>query len=49
MNLEAVLTIGGYEAEVIRLVAEKQGKSPEEVVLSFFGIGCNAPSGDGEQ
>lgn len=34
----------GYLAELIKLQAEKLGKTPQEYVLSFFEIRCIAPS-----
>lgn len=37
------IVISGYTAEVIVLLAERLGITPEEYVLSFFRRGCNAP------
>lgn len=34
----------GYLAELIRVLAEKEGKTPEAFVLSFFEVRCNAPT-----
>ena len=39
---ERMTTITGYEAELIRLMAERLGKTPEEFVLSFFDARCIA-------
>ena len=40
---EHTQTFTGYLAELIRLQAERMGKSPQAYVLSFFETGCNAP------
>lgn len=47
MTIEVEVSIDGYNAEVIRLLAERAGKTPEEYVLSLFAPGCNAPLGEG--
>lgn len=44
VNVETrTATFNGYIAEMIRLQAERKGMSPEEYVLSFFEMRCNAP------
>lgn len=43
-EVEHVETFDGYLAELIRVQAEKDGKTAEELVLSFFDARCNAPS-----
>ena len=40
-------TIGGYEAEVIRLVAERGGRTPQEVVIWWFAPGARKARGKG--
>ena len=37
------VTFDGYLAELIMLFAEKEGKSPQDYILSFFDLGCIAP------
>lgn len=37
------ITFDGYLAELIMLFAEKEGKTPQDYVLSFFDLGCIAP------
>lgn len=44
---EKTTTITGYEAELIKLQAERLGKTPEEFVLSFFEVRCIAPTSRG--
>ena len=39
---EKTTTITGYEAELIKLLAERARKTPQEFVLSFFEKRCNA-------
>lgn len=39
-------TISGYDAQVIFIAAERENKSPEEIVLNFFCKEVNAPIGD---
>ena len=41
---EHTQTFSGYLAELIRLQAERIGKTPQAYVLSFFETRCNAPS-----
>ena len=40
---EYTQTFTGYLAELIRLQAERVGKTPQAYVLSFFEARCNAP------
>jgi len=40
---EHTTTITGYDAELIKLLAERVEKTPEEFVLSFFEVRCIAP------
>ena len=40
---EHTQTFTGYFAEVIRLQAERAGKTPQAYILSFFESRCNAP------
>lgn len=40
---EHTQTFSGYLAELIRLQAERIGKTPQAYVLSFFETRCNAP------
>lgn len=42
-------TIGGYEAEVIRLVAERGGRTPQEVVIGWFAPRARKARGKGRQ
>lgn len=41
MNHELNLT--EYNYQVMKLLAEKEGKSLPDFILSFFGSGCSAP------
>lgn len=43
MNTEIVITFDGYLAELIKIVAEREKKTPEEYILSLFDVRCNAP------
>lgn len=43
MNEEVVFT--GMLAELIILLAERNGLSPSDYVISLFDKGCNAPDG----
>lgn len=40
---EHTQTFTGYLAELIRLQAERIGKTPQDYILSFFEKRCNAP------
>lgn len=39
-----MVTFTGYLAEVIRLQAEREEKTPQDYVISFFDARCNAPN-----
>lgn len=41
---EHTQTFTGYLAELIRLQAERIGKTPQDYILSFFEKRCNAPN-----
>lgn len=39
--MDATITLTPYQFEIVRLLAERAGITPAEVLLGFFG--CNAP------
>ncbi len=41
--MNETIVFDGYFAELIALRAEREGKTPQEYILSFFVKGCNAP------
>ena len=43
---EHTQTFSGYLAELIRLQAERVGKTPQAYILSFFETRCNAPQAE---
>ena len=35
-DIEVVIDLTAYQAEVLRLISEKSGKTEEEVIVNFF-------------
>lgn len=42
--MSAVVEVGEYAFEMLKLEAERRGMTVEDLCLSFFVDGCNAPN-----